>query len=153
MSQNWLAIAGGSLLAGTLAWQFLGRSTPPPSSPANVPTSASTEGDTDKANGAKMGARVAFTGGDQGFLSLVLDKVETVNHNTKKFMFKLPEEDMVSGLHVASALLTKYKGPEMDKPVIRPYTPINNEGGAHLPPTHIQTHTHTEHENMALNPC
>ncbi|KAH7052326.1 oxidoreductase NAD-binding domain-containing protein [Macrophomina phaseolina] len=70
---------------------------------------------------------VAFTGGDQGFLSLVLDEVETLNHNTKRFRFKLPEPDNVSGLHIASALLTKYKGPEMEKPVLRPYTPTSDE--------------------------
>ncbi|KAF2801561.1 ferredoxin reductase-like protein [Mytilinidion resinicola] len=68
----------------------------------------------------------AFTGGDQGFLSLALEKVEEINHNTKKLRFKLPEEDMTSGLHVASAVITKYKGPEMEKPVIRPYTPISD---------------------------
>lgn len=43
----------------------------------------------------------AFTGGDQGFLSLVLEKSEIVNHNTKKLTFKLPEEDQESGLPVA----------------------------------------------------
>jgi cytochrome-b5 reductase len=69
-----------------------------------------------------------FTGGDQGFIGLVLDNIEKVNHNTKKFRFKLPESESVSGLNVASALLTKYKGPEMEKPVIRPYTPISDEG-------------------------
>jgi cytochrome-b5 reductase len=31
-------------------------------------------------------------------------------------------------LKVASCVLTKYKGPEMEKPVIRPYTPISDEG-------------------------
>ncbi|RDL42469.1 putative NADH-cytochrome b5 reductase 2 [Venustampulla echinocandica] len=70
---------------------------------------------------------VAFTGGDQGFIKLRLDNIEIVNHNTKKFRFALPEDDQVSGLHVASAILTKYKGPQMEKPVIRPYTPINDE--------------------------
>jgi cytochrome-b5 reductase len=68
----------------------------------------------------------AFTGGDQGFQSLLLEKSEVVNHNTKKLTFKLPEEDMESGLPVASAVITKYKGPEMQKPVIRPYTPISD---------------------------
>jgi cytochrome-b5 reductase len=43
----------------------------------------------------------AFTGGDQGFVSLLLEKAEIVNHNTKKLTFKLPEEDMESGLPVA----------------------------------------------------
>lgn len=70
----------------------------------------------------------ALTGGDQGFISLKLDEVENVNHNTKRFRFKLPEEDQVSGLNVASAILTKYKGPEMEKAVLRPYTPISSEG-------------------------
>lgn len=69
----------------------------------------------------------ALTGGDQGFVSLKLEDVETVNHNTKRFRFKLPEEDQVSGLEVASALLTKFK-PEDGKPVLRPYTPISDEG-------------------------
>lgn len=43
----------------------------------------------------------AFTGGEQGFLSLVLENIEEINHNTKKLRFKLPEEDMTSGLQVA----------------------------------------------------
>lgn len=70
----------------------------------------------------------AFTGGDQGFISLKLVNIENVNHNTKNFRFELPEGDQVSGLQSASALLTKYKGPEMEKPAIRPYTPISDEG-------------------------
>lgn len=56
-----------------------------------------------------------------------LDSIENINHNTKKFRFSLPEEDQVSGLHIASALLTKYQGPEMEKPAIRPYTPVSDE--------------------------
>ncbi|KAF2401960.1 oxidoreductase NAD-binding domain-containing protein [Trichodelitschia bisporula] len=72
-------------------------------------------------------ASKAFRGGDQGFVSLKLDSVEILNHNTKKFRFSLPENDSVAGLHVASALLAKYKGPEMEKPVIRPYTPTSEE--------------------------
>ncbi|OTA86011.1 hypothetical protein M434DRAFT_400032 [Hypoxylon sp. CO27-5] len=68
----------------------------------------------------------AFTGGDQGFISLLLKDVQIINHNTKKFIFKLPEDDMVSGLVVASALLTKYQY-EGQKPVIRPYTPTSDE--------------------------
>lgn len=71
-------------------------------------------------------SKPAFTGGDQGFISLKLEEVEIVNHNTKHFRFALPEGDNVSGLKTASALITKYKGPEMEKPVIRPYTPISD---------------------------
>lgn len=78
---------------------------------------------------AKAGDRAikCFTGGDQGFIPLVLEEIENINHNTKKFRFKLNDEDAVSGLNVASALITKYKGPEMEKPVIRPYTPVSDE--------------------------
>jgi cytochrome-b5 reductase len=82
----------------------------------------------DKAEGAA--SKKAFTGGDQGFISLKLESVENINHNTKKFRFALPEDDQVSGLHIASALLTKYKGPEMEKAAIRPYTPVSDEGMA-----------------------
>ncbi|KAK5658731.1 hypothetical protein OQA88_1540 [Cercophora sp. LCS_1] len=69
----------------------------------------------------------AFTGGEQGFVSLELKDVETVNHNTKRFRFALPEEDMVSGLHIASAILTKVKPEGAEKPILRPYTPISDE--------------------------
>jgi hypothetical protein len=75
-----------------------------------------------------VGGKKAFTGGDQGFLSLKLEDVEIVNHNTKKFRFKLPEDDQVSGLEVASALLTKFKPVDAEKAVLRPYTPISDEG-------------------------
>ncbi|RMJ09865.1 hypothetical protein CDV36_010508 [Fusarium kuroshium] len=68
-------------------------------------------------------SKKAFTGGKQGFLSLQLADVETVNHNTKRLRFKLPKPDQVSGLTVASAILAKFEGPDK-KPVLRPYTPI-----------------------------
>lgn len=69
----------------------------------------------------------AFTGGDQGFVSLKLEEVEVINHNSKRLRFRLPEDDMVSGLHVASAILTKFKPLDAEKPVVRPYTPISDE--------------------------
>ncbi|KAF2259553.1 NADH-cytochrome b5 reductase 3 [Lojkania enalia] len=77
-------------------------------------------------SGATEPAKKAFTGGEQGFLSLVLENYEVLNHNTKRLTFKLPEADMESGLPVSSAVITKYKGPEMEKPVIRPYTPTSD---------------------------
>jgi len=52
-----------------------------------------------------------FKGGDQGFVSLVLQDIQEINHNTKRLRFHLPEEDSVSGLNVAC------KSREM-----RPYT-------------------------------
>ncbi|KAK3394388.1 hypothetical protein B0H63DRAFT_407620 [Podospora didyma] len=69
----------------------------------------------------------ALTGGDQGFVSLKLEEVENINHNTKRFRFKLPEDDMVSGLVTASAVLTKFTPTGAEKPVVRPYTPISDE--------------------------
>jgi len=69
----------------------------------------------------------ALTGGEQGFVSLRLEDVQPVNHNTKIFRFRLPEDEMVSGLQVASAILTRFQAPGAEKPVIRPYTPISDE--------------------------
>ncbi|KAL9050339.1 MAG: hypothetical protein Q9162_006690 [Coniocarpon cinnabarinum] len=68
----------------------------------------------------------AFQGGEQGFLSLRLDSVEELSGNTKKFRFALPEPDQESGLPVASAVLSKFQDPGMDKPVLRPYTPTSD---------------------------
>jgi cytochrome-b5 reductase len=51
--------------------------------------------------GSDKPGKPAFTGGEQGFLSLKLEKSEVVNHNTKKLTFALPEGDMESGLNVA----------------------------------------------------
>jgi cytochrome-b5 reductase len=45
-----------------------------------------------------------FLGGDQGWIGLRLESIETINHNTKRFRFSLPEKDDVSGLHVACTL-------------------------------------------------
>lgn len=75
-----------------------------------------------------VAAPKAFTGGDQGFLSLKVSEIEDVNHNTKRVRFDLPEKDQVSGLHVASAILTKFKAPDAEKATLRPYTPISDEG-------------------------
>lgn len=72
-------------------------------------------------------ANKVFKGGDQGWVDLKLESVEEINHNTRKFRFAFPDKDDVSGLQIASALLTKYQGPEMEKPVIRPYTPTSDE--------------------------
>lgn len=87
----------------------------------------SRSGSAAKLAAASAPPKPTFTGGEQGFVSLVLDQVDTINHNTKRFRFKLPDDDSISGLKVASALITKYQGPEMEKPVIRPYTPVSEE--------------------------
>ncbi|KAL9043972.1 MAG: hypothetical protein Q9214_002858 [Letrouitia sp. 1 TL-2023] len=78
-----------------------------------------------KADSSDKASNIVFKGGDQGFVALKLESVEQINHNTKKFRFAFPNPDDVSGLHTTSALVTKYQGPEMDKPVIRPYTPTS----------------------------
>lgn len=114
-----MLIAGVSLAALTGGYFYLRRQ-----NPIEGPNAAKQA--VSEAVGAA--AKPAFTGGDQGFISLVLDKTEIVNHNTKRLTFKLPEPDMVSGMPVASAVITKYKGPEMEKPVIRPYTPVSDVG-------------------------
>lgn len=74
------------------------------SSPAGQQGNASTSAEESKVPAPTGPVKKAFTGGDQGFLSLVLEKSEIVNHNTKKLTFKLPEEDQESGLPVACTL-------------------------------------------------
>ncbi|RPB04476.1 ferredoxin reductase-like protein [Choiromyces venosus 120613-1] len=76
---------------------------------------------------AALGPAEITLKGDGEWVDLRLKEVTPVTHNTKRFRFELPSENHVSGLKVASALLTKYKGPNDAKPTIRPYTPINPE--------------------------
>lgn len=109
-SKPLLLAVGGAALAGAGYFYFSGSSSVAAKVKEAVP------------------AKPAFTGGDQGFVSLKLADIENVNHNTKRLRFELPESDQVSGLNVASAILTKYKGPEDEKATLRPYTPISDEG-------------------------
>lgn len=113
---NALLYAAGAAAVGGAGYWYFGKSGAPVSSAAQ---------DVKQAVGVEP--KKAFTGGDQGFLSLKLSDVEIVNHNVKRLRFELPEADQVSGLHVASALLTKYKGPNDEKATLRPYTPISDE--------------------------
>jgi cytochrome-b5 reductase len=122
-----LYVAGAVGVAGAGYYYFMGSSTPAgvaKKAEDKVKEAASKVSDSVPGAGVKK----ALTGGDQGFVSLKLDDVEIVNHNTKRLRFKLPEEDMVSGLAVASCVLTKFKPNDAEKPVIRPYTPISDEG-------------------------
>lgn len=66
--------------------------------------------------------------GDGQWIDLRLTETEYISPNTKRLRFALPSEDHVSGLKIASCLLTKYKGPNDQKPTIRPYTPTSDEG-------------------------
>lgn len=47
---------------------------------------------------ADSGAPQKVFGGGPAFFSLPLESSESVNHNTKRLRFKLPEQDAVSGL-------------------------------------------------------
>lgn len=86
---------GGAGLAG--AYLYLRGGDSPSGQQGRAPPSA----EESKIPAQTGEVKKAFTGGDQGFLSLVLEKAEIVNHNTKKLTFKLPEEDQESGLPVA----------------------------------------------------
>ncbi|KAK5781248.1 cytochrome-b5 reductase PWA37_004893 [Arxiozyma heterogenica] len=73
--------------------------------------------------------------GDNKWIDLPLLKVEEQSHDTKLFTFKLPTDDSVTGLTLASAVLTKFFNEETGKNVIRPYTPVsdlNMEGSFQL---------------------
>jgi cytochrome-b5 reductase len=48
-----------------------------------------------------MSAPKVFTGGEQGFVSLKLESVETLTHNVKKFRFAFDDPNAVSGLNIA----------------------------------------------------
>lgn len=61
------------------------------------------------------------------WVSLSLISSSQVNHNTKSLKFALPSDEHIIGLNIASALLTKYKGPGDEKSTIRPYTPVSEE--------------------------
>ncbi|BFZ53333.1 NADH-cytochrome b5 reductase [Savitreella phatthalungensis] len=61
------------------------------------------------------------------WVSLPLVKSEILSHNTKRLTFALPSDEHIIGLNTASALLTKYKGPNDEKPTIRPYTPVSDQ--------------------------
>lgn len=54
-----------------------------------------------------------------------LEKAEQLNHNTKHLVFDLKDKDDVSGLVVASMLMTKFVTPKGNN-VIRPYTPVSD---------------------------
>ncbi|KAL2021443.1 hypothetical protein VTK56DRAFT_7196 [Thermocarpiscus australiensis] len=121
-NNTWLYVAGAAGLAGA-GYYFLAGTPAAKKAEEKVKEAADTAAD--KAPGGAV--KKALTGGDQGFISLKLEEAEIVNHNSKRLRFRLPEDDMVSGLHVASAILTRYKPLDSDKPVIRPYTPISDE--------------------------
>lgn len=88
----------GVALAAVSGGYFYMRRTTPTGQAGNAPPSAEAN---KIAASAGQSSKPAFTGGEQGFLSLKLAKSEMINHNTKKLTFLLPEEDMDSGLHVA----------------------------------------------------
>lgn len=64
--------------------------------------------------------------GDDQWIDLKLKKIVPLSSNTKRFIFELPSEDHVLGLHVASALLTKFTRESNGKNVLRPYTPVSD---------------------------
>ncbi|KAI9841440.1 MAG: NADH-cytochrome b5 reductase [Sclerophora amabilis] len=120
-SSNTALYGGLAVAAGVGSYYYLFKTgQAPPAPPSKQEVENVGKNDVGKAT-------PAFTGGDQGWIGLKLEKVEEINHNTKRFRFALPEPDQVSGLQIASAILTKHKGAQEDKPAIRPYTPVSDE--------------------------
>ena len=66
----------------------------------SLPSPAEHKDDSNAQNKGKP-LNAVFKGGDQGFVSLLLESTQEINHNTKKLRFALPEKDDVSGLHIA----------------------------------------------------
>ena len=79
--------------AGYVGYSFLGNK-----ANANAPAPSA------DAKSAAPETKKTFIGGEQGFVDLKLKEVQPYNHNTKKFIFELPEADHVSGLNVACKL-------------------------------------------------
>ena len=74
---------------------------------------------------AKMAPQKTFTG-MLSSVQLKVKSVEQVNHDTKKITFNLPTSDAISGLPIASAILTQHTPAGGWIPVFRPYTPITD---------------------------
>ncbi|KAI1842264.1 hypothetical protein JX266_011549 [Neoarthrinium moseri] len=82
--------------------------------------------------------------------SLPVASSETVNHNTKRLRFQLPE-NTVSGFTITSAVLTLSWPKGQWTPVLRPYTPINSPDDPevlelmvkHYPGGKASTHLHS----------
>lgn len=86
--------------------------------------------------------------GDNKWIDLPLLKVEEQSHDTKLFTFKLPTDDSVTGLTLASAVLTKFFNEKTGKNVIRPYTPVSDlsmEGSFQLVIKHYPGGPMTDH--------
>ncbi|CCF58324.1 hypothetical protein KAFR_0E01700 [Kazachstania africana CBS 2517] len=63
--------------------------------------------------------------GNGEWIDLTVDKIIQESHDTKRFFFKFPQEDAVSGLTLTSALFTKFTT-ETGEDIIRPYTPVSD---------------------------
>ncbi|SCU86776.1 LAME_0D07624g1_1 [Lachancea meyersii CBS 8951] len=63
--------------------------------------------------------------GDGTWVDLPISKIEEVSHDTRRFTFNLPEENQLTGLITASALLAKLQTAKGNN-VIRPYTPVSD---------------------------
>jgi cytochrome-b5 reductase len=61
-----------------------------------------------------------------GFHQLRLQSSESINHNTKRLRFELPDPNTKSGLSLTSAVLTISFPNGGWIPCIRPYTPTND---------------------------
>ena len=96
------AVAAAAGAGGYYYYSQTGRSKAPAAAEGGAPASTS-EQHTVPASTPKS---AAFTGGDQGFISLKLDSVEEINHNTKKFRFALPNPEDVSGLQIACTFIS-----------------------------------------------
>lgn len=70
-----------------------------------------------------------------GFHQLRLQSSESLNHNTKRLRFELPDPDVKSGLGLTSAVLAITFPNGGWIPCIRPYTPTNDLSMVPRPPS------------------
>lgn len=90
-------VAAAALGTGYAGYLYLGQ----PKTVKEAADKAKTEAGAVAAAVPGIGPKKAFTGGNQDFIDLKLVSIDSYNHNTKRFKFALPEDDQVSGLHIA----------------------------------------------------
>jgi len=116
-----LAIAG----AGGAYYYFSSSNSPTVKANATSTTEKAKEALSSVSTGRSSGGTPTFTDPNQ-WVELLLKSRDSHTHNTDIFRFALPSPDHISGLHVASALLTQTTPHSSDeKPITRPYTPIS----------------------------
>ena len=100
-----IAAAAGAIGGGYLYFRQPDKSAQIAQSIGKATSSAAKSGSSPTLTNVHNPSNSTFTGGEQGWVSLKLESVEKLSHNTSKFRFALPNPGDVSGLHIACMYL------------------------------------------------